>query len=48
MDYINRLIMCGYSPCMATRTYYDFIRNFSLEELEEFIESLEEENVDSV
>lgn len=44
MEYILRLRACGYSPCQATRTYYDFLRNFGLVELVEFIESLEREN----
>lgn len=41
--WINRLINCGYSPCNAYITYYDFLKKFSEKELEEFIESMEKD-----
>ena len=49
MEYVNRLRACGYSPSLALRTYCDFLKNYSLTELEELIESLEAEtDVDKV
>lgn len=48
-DYIQRLIQCGYSPSEAYSTCYDFIKEFSLQDLQAFIVCLEEAyNVDSV
>lgn len=40
---INRLISCGFSPHEAYRTYYDFLKEFSLKEFEIFILSIEKE-----
>ena len=49
MEYVNRLRGCGYSPSLALRVYIDFLREFTLDDLVEFIESLEKErDVDSV
>ena len=39
--FIDRLIHCGYSPSDAHSTCHDFIREFNIEKLEEFISSLE-------
>ena len=39
--YIARLMACGYSMCDAYMTYFDFIKNFKLDDLESFIKSLE-------
>jgi hypothetical protein len=42
-DNILRLIRCGYSPDEAYITYYDFIKNYGIEEYFRFLESLENE-----
>lgn len=42
-DDILRLIRCGYSPDEAYITYYDFIKNYGIEEYFRFLESLENE-----
>lgn len=43
LKYIQRLMSCGYSPTDAYSTCYDFIKEFSLIELESFISSIEKE-----
>jgi len=43
LKYIQRLILCGYSPTDAYVTCYDFIKEFSLIELDLFIRSIEKE-----
>ena len=48
-DYVQRLIRCGYSPSEAYSTCYNFIKEFSIRDLQTFITCLEEEyNVDKV
>jgi hypothetical protein len=42
-DYIQRLIHCGYSPHNAYSTCYNFIKEFSVLDLETYITSLEKE-----
>lgn len=40
--YIARLMSCGYSMTDAYMTYHDFVKNYTLDDLEYFIQSLEE------
>lgn len=40
--YIARLMSCGYSMTDAYMTYHDFMKNYTLDDLEHFIQSLEE------
>ena len=40
-EYINILIICGYSPCDAYLTYHNFRRELSLKDLDAFISYLE-------
>ena len=48
--YIHRLMNCGYSPSEAYTTYHSFLREFSLSDLDDFLESMEEGvyNVDRI
>jgi len=39
--YIHRLMCCGFSPHEAYKTYYHFLKEFSLGDLIKFIESIE-------
>ena len=41
--YISKLISFGYSPHDAYQTYYSFLKEFSLNDLIIFINSLEED-----
>lgn len=43
LEYVQRLILCGYSPSDAYSTCCDFIKEFSLIELDLFIRSIEKE-----
>lgn len=49
-NYIQRLILCGYSPSDAYSTCYNFIKELTLTELDFFVRSLEKEirNVDPI
>ena len=40
--YIARLMSCGYSMTDAYMTYHDFIKNYGLDSLIDFLRSLEE------
>ena len=40
--YIDRLESCGYSRHRAMRTVYDFLKEFTYVDLEDFLRSLEE------
>lgn len=42
-EYIHRLMLYGYSLIDAYFTCYDFIKEFSLTELDSFIQSIEKE-----
>lgn len=46
--YIFRLQCCGYTMETATQTCFDFLRDFTISELEDFINSMEAEYVDRV
>lgn len=50
LEYVQRLMSCGYSPSDAYSTCCDFIKEFSLIELNLFIQSIEKEvqNVDKI
>jgi hypothetical protein len=40
-NYLRRLMNCGYSPSEAKITYNDFMKNFNVNHLEQFLKSLE-------
>ena len=40
-SYIDRLVKCGYTVDAATDTYLDFIKNFSIAELEVYVRYVE-------
>jgi hypothetical protein len=42
-EYIMRLIRCGYSPDEAYKTYYSFLKEFSLADFLEFVAELEKD-----
>lgn len=42
-EFINRLIHCGYSPCDACSLYRDFMKEYDIYILDDFISSLEED-----
>ncbi len=42
--YIFRLQCCGFSKETATQTCFDFLRDFTARELNDFINSMEAEN----
>ena len=49
--YIDRLIRCGYSADRAYSVCSDFVKNLSMEDLEDFVRSVEKsayENVDRI
>lgn len=41
IEYINRLIACGYAPYNAYATCRSFARDFSIIELDMFVQSIE-------
>lgn len=43
-SYINRLVKCGYTVDAATSVYLDFIRNFSIAELEIYVRHVERDS----
>lgn len=51
-NYVNRLIRCGFNPTTAYYFYWDFIKNFTESDLENFISGLEKDlrikNVDQI
>ena len=51
-NYVDRLMKCGFSPDTAYHFYWDFIKNFTESDLENFISSMEKDmrvnNVDQI
>lgn len=49
-EYINRLVSCGYSPDRAYLTCQSFLKEYSINDLEQYISSIEEDsfNVDRI
>ena len=43
-DYIDRLERCGYPRHRAMRVVYDFLKEFDVSELEDFLASIEKDN----
>lgn len=42
-NYVNRLIRCGFAPHTAYCFYWDFVKNFTESDLENFISGLEKD-----
>lgn len=48
-EYIDRLVRCGYSMDKAIDTYRDFLRNFTIAELDIYVRQVEKNSyVDSL
>lgn len=47
-EYINQLVSCGFAPHRAMRYVYDFLKDFTEEDLRLFIKTIEKDsfNVD--
>lgn len=43
-DYINRLVRCGYAHYYAYKICISFMREMSLKDLEDFIQSIEKDH----
>ena len=42
-NFIDRLVSCGYPRHRAMRIVYDFLKEFGVNELEEYLTSIEED-----
>lgn len=43
-EYIERLMRCGYSADRAISTYRDFLKNFTIADLDIYVRQVEKDN----